>query len=197
VVSSLQVYPCSLSYFNELAVGPANGHRHLVDSNIDWGQDALRLKEWLDDHPEARPLRLAYFNTVDPRIIGLEFSLAEPGPNGVFTRDPDYTRHLGPQPGYVAISVNFLEGMPGRAPDGRGNWHVVAPHTYAYLRNFQSIARAGYSIYIYHITLVEANRVRESYGLPPLPVQPQQQPPPAKGGEPCDPHPSDSTPASR
>src|SRR5262249_44545211 len=155
------VYPCSLSYFNELAGGPINGRNHLVNSNIDWGQDALRLKEWLDAHPEARPLRRAYFNSVDPRIIGLDYRLPEPGPTGVFTQDPEYTRGLGPHPGYVAISVNLLQGMPWSVPDGQGNWRAVVPHEYAYLRSFQPIARAGYSIYIYQITLEEANRVRE------------------------------------
>ena len=43
VASSLWVYPHSLSYFNEAAGGPAGGHNHLVDSNIDWGQDLLFL----------------------------------------------------------------------------------------------------------------------------------------------------------
>jgi hypothetical protein len=59
IASSLGVYPHSLSYFNELVGGPANGHAHLLDSNIDWGQDLLLLKEWLDAHPEASPLGLA------------------------------------------------------------------------------------------------------------------------------------------
>jgi hypothetical protein len=57
VASSLAIYPHSLSYFNELAGGPENGHAHLVDSNIDWGQDLLYLKAWIDEHPEARPIR--------------------------------------------------------------------------------------------------------------------------------------------
>jgi hypothetical protein len=38
-VSSLSVHPYYLSYFNEIAGGPANGWRWLLDSNIDWGQD--------------------------------------------------------------------------------------------------------------------------------------------------------------
>lgn len=38
-VSSLSVHPHYLSYFNEIAGGPANGWRWLLDSNIDWGQD--------------------------------------------------------------------------------------------------------------------------------------------------------------
>ncbi len=38
-VSSLSVHPHYLSYFNEIAGGPANGWRWLLDSNLDWGQD--------------------------------------------------------------------------------------------------------------------------------------------------------------
>ena len=52
VGSSVLVYPHSLSYFNELAGGPTCGHAHLggagADSNIDWGQDLLYLKRWLE-----------------------------------------------------------------------------------------------------------------------------------------------------
>ena len=58
VTSSLWVYPHSLSYFNELVGGPKNGYWHLVSSNIEWGQDLLYLKRWLDAHPEAVPVGL-------------------------------------------------------------------------------------------------------------------------------------------
>src|SRR5260370_23848758 len=82
VAGSLLVFPHSLSYFNELAGGPENGHRHLIDSNLDWGQDLLFLKRWLEEHPEARELGLATFNTIDPRIIGIEFQLPPLAPEG-------------------------------------------------------------------------------------------------------------------
>ena len=39
--STLSVYPHQLAYFNELAGGPEEGHRHLLGSNLDWGQDLL------------------------------------------------------------------------------------------------------------------------------------------------------------
>lgn len=39
VASSFSVHPHYLAYFNELAGGPANGWRWLIDSNLDWGQD--------------------------------------------------------------------------------------------------------------------------------------------------------------
>ena len=41
--------------------GPRNGPRHMVDSNIDWGQDLYYLEDWYASHPEARPIRVAYF----------------------------------------------------------------------------------------------------------------------------------------
>ncbi len=42
-----QISPKYLTYFNEIAGGPRNGWQHLIDSNIDWGQDVYRLKDFL------------------------------------------------------------------------------------------------------------------------------------------------------
>lgn len=42
--SSLRVYPHSLAYFNEMAGGPENGYRHMLGSNLDWGQDLLVIR---------------------------------------------------------------------------------------------------------------------------------------------------------
>jgi hypothetical protein len=39
---------------------------------------------------------------------------------------------------------------------------------FAYFQQFEPVAMAGYSIYIYHITLPAANRVRSELGLVPL-----------------------------
>jgi 4-amino-4-deoxy-L-arabinose transferase-like glycosyltransferase len=38
-ISSGSIHPHYLAYFNELAGGPANGWRWLIDSNLDWNQD--------------------------------------------------------------------------------------------------------------------------------------------------------------
>ncbi len=165
--SSLVVYPHALSYFNELAGGPDNGHAHLVDSNIDWGQDLLFLKEWLDKHPEARPLGLAYFNVIDPRVIGLEYTLPPPWPGSNLRLKGD-AAGAGPQAGYFAVSVNYLRGLEFQAPNGQGGWEAVAREDYQYFREFAPIAKAGYSIYIYHITPDQANALRRKLGLPEL-----------------------------
>jgi 4-amino-4-deoxy-L-arabinose transferase-like glycosyltransferase len=96
--SSLSVYPHSLSYFNELAGGPARGHEHLIDANVDWGQDLFFLKAWSDAHPEARPLHLACFSYVPPLHYGLD--------------GPDVPTE--PRPGWFAISVHHLHDPAGR-----------------------------------------------------------------------------------
>ena len=53
VLSSLSQVPHSESYFNWISGGPYRDPPHLLDSNIDWGQDLLPLKRWLDRHPEV------------------------------------------------------------------------------------------------------------------------------------------------
>jgi hypothetical protein len=151
--SSLYYYPHSLSYFNELVGGPRNGHTHLLDSNADWGQDLLYLKRWYDQHREARPLGLACScPLVDPKIAGIEYTKppAGPNPDAPVPQNVEFSKTLGPIPGWYAISVNELHRRD---------------HQYDYFLRLEPVAMAGYSIYIYHITLEEANRVRREVGL--------------------------------
>jgi 4-amino-4-deoxy-L-arabinose transferase-like glycosyltransferase len=63
--ANVWIYPHYLSYFNELVGGPARGHLYLVDSNLDWGQDLLRLAKYAGAHPAER-IKLAYFGSVPP-----------------------------------------------------------------------------------------------------------------------------------
>ena len=157
ITSSLWVFPHSLSYFNELAGGPTGGPAHLLDANIDWGQDLLNLKRWLDAHPEAKPLRLAYFGFVDPQLAGIEYEVPPPGPSPQGMSP--LLEALGPWPGWQAVSVNYVHGY--RHYEEPAAW-------FTYYQQFQPVARAGHSILIYHITLEEANAVRKRMGLTPL-----------------------------
>ena len=163
--SSVWIYPHSLSYFNELVGGPKGGHAHLVDSNIDWGQDLLLLREWLDDHPEARPIGIAYFGNIDPAIAGVDAPLP-PGSEPTDAGETDFptkpSRDLspcdyGPQPGWYAVSVNYLRGV---------TWNTGRNLTY--FQHFEPVDRVGYAIMIYHITPQDADRVRQQLGLPAL-----------------------------
>ena len=75
-VESARVYPHYLAYFNQLAGGPGQGYRHLVDSSLDWGQDLPTLKRWLDEEQDpamrGKPVYLAYFGTGNPEFYGIE-----------------------------------------------------------------------------------------------------------------------------
>jgi 4-amino-4-deoxy-L-arabinose transferase-like glycosyltransferase len=167
VAASLAVFPHSMSYFNELVGGPTRGGEHLVDSNLDWGQDLLYLRDWLREHPEARPLGLGYFGAFDPHDAGIDFTLPPLGPNpdADVPQDPD---ECGPKPGWYAISATLLAGysFPLRDQD---QWVPHAGPGLRYFQRFEPVARAGYSINIYHVTLQQANEVRRELGLPPLP----------------------------
>jgi 4-amino-4-deoxy-L-arabinose transferase-like glycosyltransferase len=153
VAASAVVYPHSLSYFNELVGGPRNGHRHLGNSNVDWGQDLLYLKEWLERaHPAIVGVGIAYDGAVDPSVAGIR-GLAPPvGREWLGEEEGDLAR-VGPQPGWYAISVNRMEGRTKEL---------------AYFRHFRPVDWIGYSMCVYHITLDDANRVRKELGLPPL-----------------------------
>jgi hypothetical protein len=133
ILSSLTIYPHSLSYFNELVGGPRNGHKHLIHSNIDWGQDLLYLKNWINEHPEAKPMHLCYYSYVDPKALGLDYPL----PPANKECDPDFT----PPPGWYAISVNYLHGYK----------FMYDKDAFSYFQKYQPVSTAGYSIYIYRI----------------------------------------------
>ncbi len=160
-------YPHYLSYFNLPAGGPDNGARHLINSNLDWGQDLLFLRRWVEEHPEARPLGVAYFNFVDPSLAGLSFPVP-PMLAPLQAKDLDAPRDLlGPQPGWYAVSANFVYGMGLRIPDGTGDKVFIPDLAYTYFQRFRPVAKAGYSIFIYHITSEEADETRRQLGLPP------------------------------
>jgi len=145
IVSSLWIYPHSLSYFNETIGGPLHGHRHLVSSNIDWGQDLLFLRKWAQRHPEARPLRIAYnLHLVNPTALGFE---AAPKPPGFAPRST-----TGPPPGWYAVDITHLTAQDG---------------AYQCYERWPPIAYAGYSFRIYHVTPEAAERVRAQLALPP------------------------------
>lgn len=152
VIESFSVYPHSLSFFNQLVGGPLNGRFHLLDANIDWGQDLLFLKQWHDRHPEARPISIAYFGPsgIDPAFAGME---SQPVPQWSSSTSPisawsDLDSKL--RPGWFAVSVNYLQGYRDQEHDRP---------VFTYLQKLTPVARAGYSIYIYHLTQNDCDRL--------------------------------------
>jgi hypothetical protein len=141
-VSVVRVHPHYMAYLHELAGGPDRGWRHLIDANSDWGQDLLFVKHWLEDHPDARPLGLAYYGGMDPHIAGLDYQLP---PSGLA---PDFA---GPPAGWYAVSASFVAGAPFAAYDAGGHFVGTAADQFGYFRGFKPAATAGYSILIYRV----------------------------------------------
>ena len=125
VVEAARIAPHYLAYFNALGGGPGNGHRHLVDSSLDWGQDLPGLKTWLDRHADGAPVFLSYFGTGEPDYYGIRAR-----------RLPFVNAFKIPQPyvrleaGVYAISATMLQ-------------HVYSPHrgpwTLAQEKEFQEL----------------------------------------------------------
>lgn len=62
MIESIATYPYYLSFFNVLAGGPSHGSAILLDSNLDWGQDARRLKAWMTAHHTSE-VCIAFFGS--------------------------------------------------------------------------------------------------------------------------------------
>lgn len=122
ILGSLWVYPHSLSYFNLLAGGPKGGPRVVIDSNVDWGQDMLRVRDWIRNHPEARPATLSWSASYDASALGLDLPRTPPG---------------GLTPGWSVISVHFL--------------HDVRYSLEAY-RKLEPVDSVGFTFNIYHVS---------------------------------------------
>jgi 4-amino-4-deoxy-L-arabinose transferase-like glycosyltransferase len=114
-----------LTYFNVLAGGPAGGHRVLLDSNLDWGQDLPRLAAWMRSHG-VRSVQLGYHGSDRPGRLGIE---SEDLPGVTL-----YPPHPPARPfqGVVAVSPNLLLRLFPRLGD-----------PYAALRDRPPDARAG------------------------------------------------------
>lgn len=143
VVIALWFYPNYLSYFNPAVGGPANGFRLLTDSNVDWGQDLLRLKDWMSDNGVAS-VRLGWFGTADPAYYGLSHEpLPGLGRDQYFRLwwDPPFTPE-SPEPGVYAISASSIWEPPLREEEKR---------IYAWFRAREPDDRVGYSILIYEV----------------------------------------------
>jgi tetratricopeptide (TPR) repeat protein len=120
----------SLAYLNAAAGGSEAGPRVTDESNVDWGQELLRLAAWQRARMvPGEPLRLFYFGSAVPEVYGV---LAEPF---------DLADAARPRRGTYAISAHYLayfrklEALEGADVD--------------WLDKYEPVARIGHSIYVY------------------------------------------------
>jgi hypothetical protein len=127
IAECASIYPDYLAFFNAISGGPGNGPHYLVDSNIDWGQDVKKLREWLRAHG-TNTARIWYFGNAQMddygiRADGFPDPLDEKGWNAI--------------DGYAVSSVTVLEGV------------YVPLNQVAPLRLRDPIAKIGWSMYVY------------------------------------------------
>ncbi|MCA9956362.1 MAG: phospholipid carrier-dependent glycosyltransferase [Anaerolineales bacterium] len=140
LLPTLLVHPHYLNYFNLAAGGPANGASILADSSNDWGQDLLRLQEWLAEN-EVDSIKLGWFGIADPAYYGMVYEPLPGFPRAEFLSlwdNPPFDPQA-PGPGLYAISASSL-------------WesHRTEKTVYAWFRQREPDVRIG-SIYLFKI----------------------------------------------
>ncbi|MBU0597855.1 glycosyltransferase family 39 protein [Patescibacteria group bacterium] len=122
--SSISVFPHYLAYFNEIVGGPNKGPKYLVDSNIDWGQDAKNLKKYMVQN-DIPYVCLSYFGQAELTYYEIDFRYL-----------PDINNYKGVNQinCVVAISVTSL---------------LSEDKAYSWLLDYEPDEKIGYSIYIY------------------------------------------------
>ncbi len=145
VIGTLWLRPHYLAFFNELAGGPDGGWRYLVDSNLDWGQDLGRLKEWMDENG-VEQVWLSYFGEGRPSYYGINYMGLDSFPPRLMNPQARPFYPHDPAPGIYAISATTLQGV-----------HFANHDIFAWFREKQPLGKAGYSIFLYEV---------EPYGEP-------------------------------
>lgn len=138
-VAAGRIYPHHLAYFNELAGGSVNGYKHLVDSNLDWGQDLAGLKSFVKKYGIDR-IRLSYYGMSDPAYYGINYQYLPSPKFQPWTQRHRDEENFKLEKGIYAISATNVAGI---FLDNRD--------TYQYFRKLEPIDSVGNSILIYEV----------------------------------------------
>ncbi len=129
--SNLLAYPHYIPYFNLFAGGSANGYKILADSNLDWGQDLIGLKKYMEDEG-VDEICLAYFGRVHPAVYGIQHRLPREDGNC----------------DVVAVSASLLLGLPYFVSDKEEIYWSDASSYSNYLRDNPDRV-IGHSIWVF------------------------------------------------
>ena len=169
IAATLAIAPHYLAYFNVVSGGSSHGSEHLIDSNLDWGQDLVGLKRWLVRNAPRERVGLAYFGQINPMIFDVR-----PGPSFEWFLPPPLPRTIEPlpvedrfgprprrlDPGLYAVSASLVRGLPWRVYDN-ARWppYSAGENAFGYFRELKPIARVGGSIFVYRVTAADAARL--------------------------------------
>ena len=142
IIGSVMIFPHHLTFFNEIAGGPDNGYKILVDSNLDWGQELIGLRNYMAQE-NIPSVKLSYHGTADPAAYGVVYEPLPSYPFNQWTSDTVPDILLNPPSGVYAISANNLQGLRFKNHD-----------LYATFRQRKPDAIVGHCIFIYRINRV-------------------------------------------
>jgi hypothetical protein len=138
-VEAIRAFPNHMSYMNELAAGKPHWW-YLSDSNVEWGDDAPQLAEYLRARGETRVRSNFLGDFLVLHHYGVE-RISMVGDNGA---EPEKTR-------YAAIGASFLNGstVPDFSVNGRQASESERVNFFDKYRHRTPEAVFGGSIYLY------------------------------------------------
>ena len=136
LIETIMVFPYYLTYFNQFARGANGGHRYVVDSNLDWGQDLKRLADWTNTN-NVQKISLDYFGWADQSYyLGSKFYWVVSGKyktKNQFLSDNS-------SGGYLAVSATYYQQS------------IATDKNYSWLLEYKPVIVVGNSIFVWHIT---------------------------------------------
>ncbi len=133
VISVVSIWPSFLAYFNGIAGGSNNGYKFVVDSNLDWGQDILRLSQFVEKN-NIKEIKMDYFSGAPAEYYIKTAKITS------FNREV-------PQKGWLAVSATIYMG----ACKGDKIPCSYNERAYTWLDSYKPVAKIGYSIFVYDI----------------------------------------------
>jgi hypothetical protein len=140
---AVAIAPNGLTYFNQVAGGPSGGYRYVVDSNLDWGQDLRRLRDYMDANG-VRRIELDYFGWADPGYYLRDRTVW--GTSGKYASAEDFIARNRTD-GWIAVSGTFLQNSNGIKTFDRDD-----DRHYRWLIDYEPEVVVGNSIFVWHIT---------------------------------------------
>jgi MFS family permease len=137
-VGALRAFPHYLAYFNEIAGGPKNGYKVLLDSNLDWGQDLPELATFLKGQGNPEVI-LCFFGTASPVAYGITYQ--DFYSYNLSGRREDHINSLDPEREFFVISANSLQCL-----------YYPDKTIFDWLKQRKPLAVIGYTLFVYDIS---------------------------------------------
>lgn len=137
---AVRIAPDHLAYFNVLVGGPENGHRYLLDSNLDWGQSSKALRSFMVSE-RIPTIYCAFTGNSDPWYYGVNYQYVQGTGNLDAAKRRPVRMPEGAPRELFAISPMVLHAV-----------HITDHHLYDWLLQRQPVAQPGRTYLVYDIT---------------------------------------------